>query len=80
MSDSDDQSPSPSEDGHTEDLEMCGFGREPRFMAEELAAGAGEDRAVNEDEAMAIEQDVVWPPESRFQKLMLRSVFKPWTR
>ena len=69
MSDSDDQSPSPGEDGHAEDLGMCGFGREPRFTAEELAAGAGEDRAVNEDEAMAIAQDVVWPPESRLQNL-----------
>jgi len=73
MSDSDDHSPSPSEGGGEEDFGMCGFGREPRYTAEELAAGAGADRALNEEEGtMAVESDdtnVVWPPESRLQNL-----------
>eukprot|EP00117_Sycon_ciliatum_P000100 scpid100101/ scgid6300/ len=67
MSDFEDVSPCASDDGDMPDPEMFGFGREPRFSAQELAVRAAEDEpAANEEEAaVADEVEIVWPPESR---------------
>jgi len=61
-SNSDSHSPSGSEGEDGLDVGMCGFGREPRYTAKELAEGAGDNSVVNAEEgAMALaEPDFVW--------------------